>query len=229
MLVVDDDAEMRELLTQYLTKNEYDVTVAQDGKSMDAELALCSFDLLILDLMLPGEDGLAIARRIKQASDQPIIILSALGDDVDRILGLEMGADDYLPKPFHPRELLARIRAILRRTGRGDYSGSPRTEYKFGEFRFDIDMLRLYRDGEQIDMTSGELEFLKVLVQNPNRVLNRDRLIELLTGRERTPFDRSIDVRVARVRSKIEESPASPKFIRTVWGKGYMFCPTDQE
>ena len=228
VLVVDDDAELRELLQEYLSKNEFEVSVAENGRAMDLKLLQGSYDLLILDLMMPGEDGLSIAKRIKQNSDQPIIILSALGDDVDRIIGLEMGADDYLAKPFHPRELLARIRAVMRRTGSGAYAGPTRSEYVFGEFRFDIDMMRLDQHGENVEMTSGELEFLRVLVQNPNRVLNRDRLLELLTGRERSPFDRSIDVRVARLRSKIEESPESPKFIRTVWGKGYMFCPNVQ-
>lgn len=228
ILVVDDDAELRELLQEYLSKNEFEVNVAENGRAMDTKLMQRSYDLLILDLMMPGEDGLSIAKRIKQNSDQPIIILSALGEDVDRIIGLEIGADDYLPKPFHPRELLARIRAVMRRTGAVTYAGPPRSEYVFGDFRFDIDMMRLYHHGKDVEMTSGELEFLRVLVQNPNRVLNRDRILELLTGRERSPFDRSIDVRVTRLRSKIEDSPASPKFIRTIRGKGYMFCPNAQ-
>ena len=226
LLVVDDDAELRELIDQYLSGQGFEVETVEDGVAMDERLAAAQFDLIILDLMLPGEDGLSIAKRLKSDADIPIVILSAQGDDVDRIVGLEVGADDYLPKPFNPRELLARIRAVLRRT-----AGQPRTfevddeRFRFGTYTLDVPAHRLTRGDEVIALTSGEFDLLLVLVRHPNRVLDRDRILDLLTGAERSPFDRSIDVRVTRLRSKIEVDPSNPKYIKTVWGKGYMFCP----
>ncbi len=226
LLVVDDDAELRELIDQYLSGQGFEVETVEDGVAMDERLAVAQFDLIILDLMLPGEDGLSIAKRLKSDADIPIVILSAQGDDVDRIVGLEVGADDYLPKPFNPRELLARIRAVLRRT-----AGQPRTSevdderFRFGTYTLDVPAHRLTRGDEVIALTSGEFDLLLVLVRHPNRVLDRDRILDLLTGAERSPFDRSIDVRVTRLRSKIEVDPSNPKYIKTVWGKGYMFCP----
>ena len=220
LLVVDDDPELRELITHFLQRQGYDIVAVADGTAMDRALASRDIDLIVLDLMLPGEDGLSIARRLKNTSDVPIIIVSAHGEDVDRIEGLEVGADDYMAKPFNPRELLARIRAVLRR------SRNPGAEVvEFGGFRLDSGTRRLLRDGNTVSLTSGEFDLLSVLVRHPNQVLHRDRILDLLTGAERSPFDRSIDVRITRLRSKIEPQPNSPTYIRTVWGKGYMFCP----
>jgi len=229
LLVVDDDAELRELIDQYLSGQGFEVETVEDGTAMDERLVAEQFDLIILDLMLPGEDGLSIAKRLKAAADIPIIILSAQGDDVDRIVGLEVGADDYLPKPFNPRELLARIRAVLRRTsGQPRPSGVDDERFRFGNYTLDVPAHRLTRGDEVIALTSGEFDLLLVLVRHPNRVLDRDRILDLLTGAERAPFDRSIDVRVTRLRSKIEVDPSNPKYIKTVWGKGYMFCPDSE-
>ncbi|MDZ7827520.1 MAG: response regulator [Gammaproteobacteria bacterium] len=225
VLVVDDDAELRELTEVYLSRNGFRVHTVADGAEMDAWLAEAEPDLLILDLMLPGEDGLSIAKRLKADANFPIIILSAQGDDVDRIVGLEVGADDYLPKPFNPRELLARIRAVLRRSGSGASPDGERNLRNFGPFVLDLDAHQLSRDGAEVTLTSGEFDLLAVLSAHPNRVLDRDRILDLLTGAERSPFDRSIDVRVTRLRAKIESDPAKPIYIKTVWGKGYMFCP----
>lgn len=221
LLLVDDDAELRELIGAFLTKQGYRVVAVPDGTAMDAALGAGDVSLLILDLMLPGEDGLSIAKRLKRTTDVPIVIVSAQGEEVDRIVGLEVGADDYIGKPFNPRELLARVRAVLRRTS------GPNTApvVEFSDFRLDVAGHRLTKAGKPVALTSGEFDLLRILARHPNTVLDRDRLLDLLTGAVRTPFDRSIDVRVTRLRSKIEANPAAPVFIRTVWGKGYMFCP----
>ena len=223
LLVVDDDPELRELITAYLDRQGYAIVAVGDGAEMDNALAKGGIDLVILDLMLPGEDGLSIAKRLKRDSNMPIIIVSAQGEDVDRIVGLEVGADDYIAKPFNPRELLARVRAVLRRAKGSGASGAAMV--KFGDFQLDLNAHRLAKNGVTVSLTSGEFDLLSILVRHPNRVLNRDRILDLLTGAARTPFDRSIDVRITRLRSKIEADPASPVFIRTVWGKGYMFSP----
>lgn len=222
LLVVDDDPELRELISAFLAKQGYDIVAVGDGNAMDEALAEGDVDLIILDLMLPGEGGLSIARRLKRESDTPIIIVSAQGEEMDRIVGLEVGADDYMGKPFNPRELLARVRAVMRRTAG---AGGNAQVAEFGDFRLDASAHRLTKGGKTVPLTSGELDLLGILVRHPNRVLDRDRLLDLLTGAERSPFDRSIDVRVTRLRSKIEPDPATPVFIRTVWGKGYVFCP----
>jgi two-component system phosphate regulon response regulator OmpR len=223
ILVVDDDAGLRQLLSDYLRREGYEVAGVENGAAMDAWLAENSADLLILDLMLPGEDGLTVARRLRKVSQIPIVMLSARGDDVDRIVGLEVGADDYLAKPFNPRELLARIRAVLRRQVQPARDGGDSME--FGAYRLDLTRRELLKDGQQVALTGGELDLLQVLVEHPNRVLDRDRLLDLLKGYERSPFDRSIDVQVARLRAKIEPDTKHPRYIRTVWGKGYMFTP----
>jgi DNA-binding response OmpR family regulator len=226
LLVVDDDPEIRELTEAYLTQQGFTVHCVDSGEAMDAYLAENSVDLVVLDLMLPGEHGLSIARRLKNEGQIPIVIVSAQGDDIDRIVGLEVGADDYLPKPFNPRELLARIRAVLRRAG--SVAGGGETgegKVVFGEFELDKSSHRLTKNGESVSLTSGEFDLLGILVSNPNKVLDRDRILDLLTGAERSPFDRSIDVRVTRLRGKIEKDPSAPVFIKTIWGKGYMFCP----
>ena len=222
LLVVDDDAEIRELIQAYLDKQGYNVVCAEDGAAMDEALVASSVDLILLDLMLPGEDGLSIAKRLKASRSTPIIMVSAQGEDVDRIIGLEIGADDYISKPFNPRELLARIRAVMRRNSVPE---RDRQIVEFGTFRLDLDAHRLTEGDRTVPLTSGEYDLLRVLVRYPNRVLDRDRIVELLSSGQRSPFDRSVDVRVTRLRSKIEPDPSAPYYIRTVWGKGYMFCP----
>ena len=224
LLVVDDDPELRELTQAYLEQQGFNVACVESGESMDLYLQDHAVDLLLLDLMLPGEHGLSIAQRLKKHSSIPIIIVSAQGEDVDRIVGLEVGADDYLAKPFNPRELLARVRAVLRRTRQE--SEVSQTKTAFGVFELDMNSHRLLQSGEQVPLTSGEFDLLHILVSHPNKVLHRDRILDLLTGAERSPFDRSIDVRVTRLRSKIEDDPANPAYIKTIWGKGYMFCPS---
>jgi two-component system phosphate regulon response regulator OmpR len=223
ILVVDDDAELRRLLTDYLRREGYEVAGVEDGTAMDAWLEDNTADLLILDLMLPGEDGLTVARRLRQESQIPIVMVSARGEDVDRIVGLEVGADDYLAKPFNPRELLARIRAVLRRQSQAPAATGDLAE--FGDYRFDVARRELLKNGAPVALTAGEFDLLHILTENPNRVLDRDRLLDLLKGYERSPFDRSIDVQVARLRAKIEPDTKHPRYIRTVWGKGYMFTP----
>ena len=225
LLVVDDDPELRELITAYLSKQGYDIVAVGDGRAMDQALSASAIDLVILDLMLPGEDGLTIANRLKNTTDVPIIIVSAQGEDVDRIVGLEIGADDYIGKPFNPRELLARVRAVLRRVRGSAIVGAAGRLVQFADFRLDLNAHMLSKDGTTVPLTSGEFDLLGILVRHPNQVLDRDRILDLLTGAERSPFDRSIDVRITRLRSKIEPDPTSPVFIRTIWGKGYMFCP----
>ncbi len=234
LLVVDDDLALRDLLKRYLSEQGYTVACVEDAISMDQYLEAHKVDLIILDLMLPGEDGLSIARRLK-ADDEtlPILILSARGDEIDRIVGLEMGADDYLPKPFNPRELLARIRAVLRRQDSSiaveNNSGSTHKQdheiYQFGDFKLDITTHQFTQDGEEVSLTSGEFDLLKVFLEHSNRVLSRDALVDLLKGYDRSPYDRSVDVRVTRLRRKIEIDPTNPHHIRTIWGAGYMFTP----
>ena len=195
---------------------------------MDSWLAENTTDLVILDLMLPGEDGLSLARRLRGEHRLPIIMISARGEEVDRIVGLEVGADDYLAKPFNPRELLARVRAVLRRNWpETDAEKGVKDNFVFGPFTLDSTKRILYRDTEEIDLSRAEFELLSVLVKHPNRVLSRDFIMECLRGNDRDPFDRSIDVRVTRLRHKIEEDPAKPLFVRTVWGIGYQFTPED--
>ena len=231
ILVVDDDPELRELTQAYLEQQGFSVATVESGETMDVHLAEHAVDLLILDLMLPGEHGLSIAQRLKKHSSLPIIIVSAQGEDVDRIVGLEVGADDYLAKPFNPRELLARVRAVLRRTQVTNQTSvaAGGNSIDFGEFALDTGAHRLTKNGEAVALTSGEFDLLSILVTHPNKVLDRDRILDLLTGAERSPFDRSIDVRVTRLRSKIEPDPTNPVYIRTIWGKGYMFCPTGND
>jgi two-component system phosphate regulon response regulator OmpR len=225
LLVVDDDPEILELTSEYLSQQGFDVHCVDGGEAMGAWLAENDVDLIILDLMLPGEHGLTIARRLKAEGDVPIIIVSAQGDDVDRIVGLEVGADDYIAKPFNPRELLARVRAVLRRSRRPADGVARDDDVRFGPFSLNLASHQLTRDGEAVPLTSGEFDLLAVLAANPNKVLHRDRILDLLTGAERSPFDRSIDVRVTRLRGKIERDPSHPTYIKTIWGKGYMFCP----
>ena len=229
VLIVDDDGGIRDLLADYLAKQGMRVTTARDGKEMDERLAVLAPDLIVMDLMLPGEDGLSLTRRVKAARDVPVIMLSARGEDIDRIVGLEVGADDYLPKPFNPRELLARIRAVLRRGSVGNHAGGGAQDagevYRFGPFALDLAAQALSRDGVEIPLSQAEFTLLKLFVERPNRALSRDQIMDSLKGYERDPFDRSIDVRVTRLRKKLEDDPANPVYIRTVWGQGYLFSP----
>ena len=227
--VTDDDPGIRELVAEYLTAQGYAVETAADAAALDRLLALRLPRLVVLDWMMPGEDGLSVARRLRaQPGFPPIIMLSAKGEDIDRIIGLEVGADDYLPKPFNPRELLARIRAVLRR----QESMAPPAAvaavtktFAFGPFVVNLDARSLSRDGSEIGLTGGEYELLEIFVSHANRALSRDWLMDQLRGFERDPFDRSIDVRVNRLRKKIEDDPAAPAYIRTQRGQGYLFVP----
>ena len=227
ILIVDDDPKLQRLLSHYLGKQGFVTAVAGDGIEMDNWLEHHHPDLVIMDLMLPGEDGLSLAHRLHKSEKIPIIMLSAQGEEVDRIVGLEMGADDYLPKPFNPRELLARIRAVLRRntTDTQTEDVSTRQVLCFGEFSLDVERKLLFRSKEEVSLTTGEITLLIVLAQHPDRVLSRDQLMDMTTNHNHEPFDRSIDVRITRLRHKIESNPSSPQFIRTVWGQGYRFTP----
>jgi DNA-binding response OmpR family regulator len=226
LLVVDDDRETRDLLSMYFREQGFDVDAVKDGPDMDAWLGAHSTDLVILDLMLPGEDGLSLARRLRADHKLPIVMISARGEEIDRIVGLEVGADDYVPKPFNPRELLARVRAVLRRSSPEPAAPETEASSEFGPYRLDVEKRLLVKAGEEVELSRAEFDLLHVFVEHPNRVLSRDSIMDLLSGRERDPFDRSIDVRVTRLRHKIEEDPARPHFIRTVWGVGYQFTPT---
>jgi two-component system phosphate regulon response regulator OmpR len=230
--VVDDDARLRDLLRRYFTEQGYTVLTAENAQAFNKLWLRERFDLLILDLMLPGEDGLSICRRLRGGDDQtPIIILTAKGDEIDRIIGLEMGADDYLPKPFNPRELLARVSAVLRRKVTKEVPGAPSEhaqQISFGNFTLDLATRCLKRDGEVINLTTGEFSVLKVFTKHMRQPLSREKLMELARGREYEVFDRSLDVQISRLRKLIEPDPAHPIFIQTVWGLGYVFIPEGQ-
>ena len=229
LVVVDDDAKLRDLLNRYLTEQQFEVTLAADSASLNRLMQRESFDLIILDQMLPGEDGLSIIRRLRAANDRtPIIMLTAKGDDVDRIIGLEMGADDYMQKPFNPRELVARVHAVLRRQIPNDTPGGAIHDIgavSFGPFVFDLGTRTLSRDGVRLNLTTGEFSVLKVLVRHPRIPLSREKLMLLARGREYGAFDRSLDVQISRLRKLIEPDPQNPRFIQTVWGVGYVFVP----
>jgi len=230
ILVVDDDPDLRELLRSYLGSNGFTVAVAGDGIGMWRQLDEHQADAIVLDLMLPGEDGLSLTRSLRAKSSVPILMLSARGEELDRVIGLEVGADDYLAKPFGPRELLARLRALLRR-GHASTPEQPAAAAaaaalaQFGPYQLDTLGHRLLKGDAEVALTSAEYDLLVALVTHPNRVLSRDMLVDLLRGYERDPFDRSIDNRVTRLRRKIEADPAAPAYIRTVRGEGYLFNP----
>ncbi|MCU0919901.1 MAG: response regulator [Burkholderiaceae bacterium] len=230
VLVVDDDPALRELLADYLGASGFVVDAAGDGVQMRERMAQTLPDVLVLDLMLPGEDGLSLARELRRTSTLPILMLSARGEEIDRVVGLEVGADDYLPKPFGPRELLARLRALLRRAGTVASSttttGTPvAPRWTFGPFTVDGASRRLLRDGAEIPINGAEYDLLLAFVRRPNRVLTRDQLVDWFKGYERDAGDRSIDVRVMRLRRRIEPDPEQPVYIRTVRGEGYLFNP----
>ncbi|WP_372870024.1 two-component system response regulator OmpR [Shewanella sp.] len=228
ILVVDDDMRLRALLERYLVEQGYQVRAAANAEQMDRLLERENFHMMVLDLMLPGEDGLSICRRLRQSGNPlPIIMLTAKGDEVDRIIGLELGADDYLPKPFNPRELLARIKAVMRRQTQ-DVPGAPaqqEEEVSFGEFTLNLATREMYQGNESISLTSGEFAVLKVLVTHPREPLSRDKLMNLARGRDYSALERSIDVQVSRLRRLIEKDAANPRYIQTVWGLGYVFVP----
>ena len=232
ILIVDDDPRLRDLLRRYLGENQFEVGVAHDGPSMQRLLQRETFDLLILDLMLPGEDGLSLLRRLRGQNDRtPVVMLTAKGDDVDRIIGLEVGADDYLAKPFNPRELLARIHAVLRRAPPAEVPGGPGAageEVRFGPFTLNLGKRQLLRDQEPVALTTSEFSVLKVLTQHARQPLSRDKLMTLARGREYGAFDRSLDVQVSRLRKIIETDPQQPRYLQTVWGVGYVFVPDDE-
>ncbi len=240
ILIVDDDLEIRELLSTFLQKHGYPVTIAADGVEMHHQLAAHTYDLMVLDVMLPGEDGLSLCRQLRANSTLPIIMLTAVDEDMDRIIGLEMGADDYVTKPFNPRELLARIKAVLRRVDYGQSaaispsaSGLGRAQFGFEGWILDVGRRELRAAGPNSDhqgtlvsLTAGEFDLLLAFVEHPQRVLTRDQLLEQTKGYGAVGFDRSIDVQLSRLRRKIEPNPKEPILIKTVRGGGYLFTPT---
>jgi two-component system, OmpR family, response regulator len=230
ILVVDDQKEICEVVQQYLSSEGYRVSVANDGAGMRRVMDGAEVDLVILDLMLPGEDGLTLARQLREESTVGIIILTGRGETVDRIIGLEMGADDYLPKPFHLRELLARVKSVLRRASSRAEKEKPsgaRARARFAGWHLDLSTRELVSpDGGEVRLTTGEFDLLAAFVNNANQVLSRDRLLDLARNREAGPFDRTIDVQVGRLRRKLEPDPQKPTMIKTVRGTGYIFTPT---
>jgi len=227
LLIVDDDAEIRELLSSYLLKNGYRVSTAADGSQMQERLTTEHIDLLILDLMLPGEDGLTLCRNLRVSSNLPIIMLTARGDDLDRILGLEMGADDYLAKPFNPRELLARIRGVLRRSQTLVVDPEAVRRYHFAGWSLEVGARHLVSPtGVVTPLGGGEFRLLRVFLEHPQRVLNRDQLMDLTQGREASPFDRSIDVQISRLRRRLGDDPRQPVIIKTIRHEGYQWTTT---
>jgi two-component system OmpR family response regulator len=229
ILVVEDDRETRNLIAKYLRTNSCNVTTATDGREMVRAMTDRRVDLLILDVMLPGEDGLSLCRKVRSESQTPIIMLTARSEDVDRIMGLEMGADDYLGKPFNPRELLARINAVLRRQAAAKIASSTNgaSVLAFAGWRIDLRLRELRNpDGARVAMTSAEFDLLQTFCERPGRVLSRDSLLDLTQGRNAGSFERSIDVLVSRIRRKIEPDPQGATLIKTVRSGGYMFTPT---
>jgi two-component system OmpR family response regulator len=227
ILVVDDDREIRDLLARFLERNRFRVTGARDGREARRVWPLGNYQIVVLDLMLPGEGGLEVARWLRTQSDIPIIMLTAMGEETDRIIGLELGADDYLPKPFNPRELLARIRAVLRRsTDRGEAKTEVATKnIRFSGWTLEPARRRLINpDGVEVALTGGEYDLLVALVQRANRVLTRDMLLDLLRGRQAGPFDRAIDVAISRLRRKLEDDGRHAQLIKTVRGGGYVLA-----
>ena len=226
-LLIDDDAKLAALVAEYLGQNDVDVTVAGDGERGLAALQKSPYDVVLLDIMLPGVDGLEVCRRIRALSERahtPVIMLTAKGDDVDKIVGLELGADDYLAKPFNPRELLARLRAILRRAQTAPAGGEAHRTFTTGELRIDFDAREVWVGGKRQVLTHFEFELLSTLARAAGRVLSREHLMDALKGEEFESFDRSIDVHISKLRAKLEENPKEPRYIRTVRGVGYVLA-----
>ena len=227
--LVDDDPKIRELTAKYLSDQELSVKTAANGSELDELMKNNNISLIILDLMMPEESGLNICQRLRVNNVEiPIIMLTAKGDEVDRIVGLEMGADDYLPKPFNPRELLARVNAILRRQQQSSIQNT-KDNFEFGNFSFDISNRSLHKNGQEIQITAGEYDLLRVFAERPKQPLSRDQIMQLAKGKELDVFDRSIDVQISRLRRLIEEDPNKPKFLQTKWGFGYIFIPDSQQ
>jgi two-component system OmpR family response regulator len=232
ILIVDDHREIRDALAKYLEKNGMRATTAANAVAMDAAMKVGKFDLIVLDLMMPGEDGLSVCHRLRAQGGIPILMLTALGDDTDRIVGLEVGADDYLPKPFNPRELLARIKAILRRSERAQMPGGSISGHKlaFDRWVLDTDRRRLIdTEGAEVALTTSEFRLLTVFLARPHFVLSRDQLLDLTSGRAARVFDRTIDNQISRLRRKIEADPTKPVLIATVWGGGYRLAADVRE
>jgi len=227
ILIVDDDAEIRQLLGSYLLKNGLKVTAAADGRAMWQALDAARVDLIVLDLMLPGEDGLTLCRKLRVKSDIPVIMLTARGDETDRIVGLEMGADDYLPKPFSARELLARIKVILRRARSLPDNLRPEGARRIGFAGWTLDTAQRHlvsAEGVVTALSGAEYRLLRIFLSHPNRVLNRDQLVDLTQGKQADPLDRSIDVQVSRLRHRLGDDPRDPCLIKTVRGEGYVLA-----
>jgi two-component system, OmpR family, phosphate regulon response regulator OmpR len=229
ILIVDDDPIMRETLRVYLSAAGLEVKTAEHGHAMNRLIMRERFDLMILDLQMPGEDGLSICRRIRRGGDKtPIIMVTGKSEETDRIVGLELGADDYLNKPFNPRELLARIEAVLRRVPQEEHPAAPLDKAApicFGPFSLNLNTRTLYKHGEPVNLTTGEFSLLKAFVRHPKQPLSRDKLAQLAQGRDHQAYDRSLDVQVSRLRRLIEPDASSPRHIQTVWGVGYVFVP----
>jgi two-component system OmpR family response regulator len=222
ILIVDDERDIREPLASYFGKNGFRTSRAEDAAAARRILAAYAIDLVVLDVMMPGEDGLSLCRHIRATSEVPVILLTAKHEDTDRIVGLEMGADDYVVKPFNPRELIARIKAVLRRSA-GSAVRAPETgAYAFGPWVLKTGERELVgEDGVAVPLSTGEYNLLLALVTRPRQVLTRDQLLDLAQGRDMAAFDRSIDNQISRLRKKVEPNPKEPKFIKTVWGGGY--------
>jgi len=222
LLIIDDDAKLIDLLTEYFQENGFQISALMEGTHALKSLKKIEPDLIILDIMLPGKNGLEVLKEIRTEFSTPVIMLTARGDDTDRIVGLELGADDYLPKPFNPRELLARIRAILRRQDRS----TPSTEDKLirsGDMVLNRAARMLTIKDKPVELSTTEFNILEVLMKSPNTVLSRDQIMNLAQGKDFMAFDRSVDIHISKLRAKIETAPSSPSRIKTVWGTGYMF------
>jgi two-component system phosphate regulon response regulator OmpR len=225
VLIIDDDEKLRKLLGEYLKDHGFHTTCIADGADVLTVLSTDRPDLVILDIMLPGKDGLEVLKEIRKDHELPVIMLTARGDDTDRIVGLELGADDYLPKPFNPRELLARMKAVLRRTVNEDKGGGEKTRHNIinaAGISLNTAKQTVVVEGREMELSTAEFRVLEVLMKNPNTVMSRDQLMTLARGRDFTAFDRSIDVHISKLRSKVEADPNAPKRIKTIWGAGYM-------
>ncbi|MBF0147107.1 MAG: response regulator [Magnetococcales bacterium] len=227
ILVIDDDPDICQLVGDFFQKNGFQVTTANNGKGLQELLDRMKIDLIVLDLMLPDEDGLVVCRNLRSRSNIPVIILSARGEEMDRIIGLEMGADDYLPKPFHPRELLARVKSVLRRARalpEDACEDDSSAHYRFSGWTLDVPTRQLYTpSGDKIFLSGGEFALLRVFLNHPNRVLTRDQLLTFSHGREIEPYDRTIDMQISRLRRRLRDDPKSPELIKTVRSLGYVF------
>ena len=232
LLLAEDEADLAEALGVFFEKNHFSVDIVHDGRTACEYAESSVYDVIILDVMMPGISGVETLQRIREKWRTPVLMLTARGDPVDRILGLELGADDYIAKPFNPRELLARIHAVLRRRPRADEPGAPSLDKEvvvFGEFELDLGRRELRKNGETVSLTTGEFAVLKAFARHPRVPLSRDKLMEMARGREYEAFDRSLDVQVSRLRKLIEPDPSKPRYLQTVWGLGYVFIPDDPQ